>query len=231
MATFSLVHGAWHGGWAWDLAARRARGARPLASSRPICPCDDVDGRRRGVCGRRRDALGGVDDAIVVGHSLGGLTIALVPARLHVYPLRARRRDVDRSDAFVSGFGDARIRDELGRSYYPDPARRRARAPVSARARVARARSFAGRRRSPTRWRERPGRPPTSSARATPRFGPTGSAASARDGLGVEPVELDAGHSPMLSHPRELAAMLDRPGAGARHRRGGSDTSDAARVV
>jgi hypothetical protein len=31
----------------------------------------------------------------------------------------------------------------------------------------------------------------------------------ARDVLGVEPLELDAGHSPMLECPRELAVMLD----------------------
>ncbi len=31
----------------------------------------------------------------------------------------------------------------------------------------------------------------------------------ARDVLGVEPLELDAGHSPMLESPRELAAPLD----------------------
>ena len=31
----------------------------------------------------------------------------------------------------------------------------------------------------------------------------------ARDVLGVEPIELDAGHSPMLSLPRELADILD----------------------
>ena len=31
----------------------------------------------------------------------------------------------------------------------------------------------------------------------------------ARDVLGVEPLELDAGHSPMLERPSELAAMLD----------------------
>jgi pimeloyl-ACP methyl ester carboxylesterase len=33
---------------------------------------------------------------------------------------------------------------------------------------------------------------------------------AARDRLGVEPVELDGGHSPMLSRPAELAEVLDR---------------------
>jgi hypothetical protein len=31
----------------------------------------------------------------------------------------------------------------------------------------------------------------------------------AQDVLGVEPIEPDAGHSPMLERPRELAALLD----------------------
>jgi pimeloyl-ACP methyl ester carboxylesterase len=31
----------------------------------------------------------------------------------------------------------------------------------------------------------------------------------ARDVLGVEPLELAAGHSPMLERPRELAGLLD----------------------
>ncbi len=32
---------------------------------------------------------------------------------------------------------------------------------------------------------------------------------AARDRLGVEPVEIDGGHSPMLSRPAELAALID----------------------
>ena len=32
---------------------------------------------------------------------------------------------------------------------------------------------------------------------------------AARDVLGVEPIELDAGHMPMLESPRALAAILD----------------------
>jgi hypothetical protein len=32
----------------------------------------------------------------------------------------------------------------------------------------------------------------------------------ARDELGVEPIELASGHSPMLACPRDLAEILDR---------------------
>ena len=111
---FSLVHGAWHGGWAWDLL-RAELEARGHVVASPDLPCDDV-------------AAGAVEYArlvppaeVVVGHSLGGLTIPLVAARLRVF-LCALVPGVDRRDAYVPGFGAARTRDELGRSYYPDPA-------------------------------------------------------------------------------------------------------------
>src|ERR1700757_4131443 len=55
MATFALVHGAWHGGWAWDpLAAElQARGHDVLA---PDLPCEDV--AAGGARGARRGAGG-----------------------------------------------------------------------------------------------------------------------------------------------------------------------------
>ena len=71
-------------------------------------------------------ALGGQTDAVVVGHSLAGLTIPLVPARLHVY-LSAYVPQPGRSlldlppGALGPGFGESRIRDELERSLWPDP--------------------------------------------------------------------------------------------------------------
>ena len=42
MTTFALVHGAWHGGWAWDTLAPElaARGHHVLAAD---LPCEDVD--------------------------------------------------------------------------------------------------------------------------------------------------------------------------------------------
>src|SRR5690349_16877357 len=114
MATFALVHGSWHGGWAWDLL-RDELESRGHEVTAPDLPCEGVEA---GV----EDYARGVPPAdVAVGHSLGGLTIPLVVARLRVY-LCALMPGVDRSDAFAPGFGDARTRDELGRSYYPDPA-------------------------------------------------------------------------------------------------------------
>jgi len=78
--TFALVHGAWHGAWAWDalIPELEARGHRVVA---PDLPCEDVDAGTAEYAGVVIEALDGSDDAIVVGHSLGGMTIPLVPAR------------------------------------------------------------------------------------------------------------------------------------------------------
>ena len=81
---FALVHGAWHGGWAWNevVAELEARGHRAVA---PDLPCEDVDAGAGDYAQVVVDALGGERNAIVVGHSLGGVTIPLVSARMHVY--------------------------------------------------------------------------------------------------------------------------------------------------
>src|SRR5690242_6152550 len=113
MASFSLVHGSMHGGWVWD-RLRAELEARGHVVAAPDLPCEDVDADIR-VYARCVPAAN-----VVVGHSLAGLTIPLVDADVRVY-LCAFVPGVDRSDAFVPGFLDARIRDELGRSYYADP--------------------------------------------------------------------------------------------------------------
>lgn len=115
MATYSLVHGAWHGGWAWDLV-RAELESRGHTVNAPDLPCEDVEATLE-------DYAAFVPPAdVAVGHSLGGVVIPLVDARVHVF-LCAVLGEVDWDDALVPGFGDGtRIRDELGRSYYPDPA-------------------------------------------------------------------------------------------------------------
>jgi pimeloyl-ACP methyl ester carboxylesterase len=206
MATYALVHGAWHGGWAWDLvrAELEARGHRVVV---PDLPCEDVDAGVEEYAAVVRDALGGVQDAIVVGHSLGGLTIPLVPARRLVF-LCALVGGTGWNDVFVPGFGDARIRDELGRSYYPnaaDAARELQYPPELAQLasklrRQARVDAGAPDLRGPAVYI-------VCSNDAAVRL--EWQRHLARDALGVEPLELETGHSPMLTMPRELAAVLD----------------------
>ena len=114
MASFSLVHGAWGGGWLWDLLRTELEGRGHVVHA-PDLPCEDATA---GV----EEYTAAVPAAnVAVGYSLGGLTIPFVEAHTHVY-LTALVAGTGWDEVFVPGFGDARVRDELGRSYYPDPA-------------------------------------------------------------------------------------------------------------
>ncbi len=198
------MHGAWHGGWTWDLVRPELEALGHIVET-PDLPCADID------AGVEEYARLVPPADVVVGHSLGGLTIPLVPARLRVF-LCALVPGIGLDGAFVAGFGDARSRDERGRSYYPDPddAARELQYPPETFALARRLRPQA----------QKP------SSNPAERFMPEGARAYiactldrairpdwqrrvAREQLGVEPYELGAGHSPMLSHPRELAALLD----------------------
>jgi hypothetical protein len=199
MASFSLVHGAWHGGWCWD-PLRAELESRGHIVHTPDLPCEDL------AAGVDEYAAAVPAADVVVGHSLGGFTIPLVEARVHVF-LTAILGGTGWQGVFAPGFGDGRIRDELGRSYYPDPA-------------VA-----AAELQYPAEFTElasklRPQSPLAADEAAveSPVYIVCGRDAAirprwqrhlARDVLGVEPLELDAGHSPMLQCPRELAVMLD----------------------
>ena len=85
---FVLVHGAWHGGWAWQPVASRLRAAGHRVWA-PTCPGLGIDDDPRGV------TLAGCIDSLVsqveasfavdvtlVGHSWGGYVIAGAAARL-----------------------------------------------------------------------------------------------------------------------------------------------------
>jgi pimeloyl-ACP methyl ester carboxylesterase len=205
VSTFCLVHGAWHGGWAWNSLRDELerRGHRIVA---PDLPCEDPGAGVVEYATVVREALDGEDDAVVVGHSLGGLTIPLVPGSVHVF-LCALVPGANMDGAFAPGFGDARIRDELGRSYYPDAAdaARELQYPPDLVALASRLR-----RQAPVDAVETPLGEPAAyvvCARDT-AITPDWQRRVARDVLGVEAMEIDAGHSPMLSHPRELADIL-----------------------
>lgn len=196
MATYSLVHGAWHGGWAWD-RLRTELEARGHVVHAPDLPCDDP-------AATAADYAALVPPAdVVVGHSLGGLTISLLSTK-RIY-LCALVPTLSWADAFVDGFGKARVRDELGRSYYPDvdDAARELQHPDAKLA---------------TRLRRQA---PLASEELVPA--PSLYVVCARDAaiepdwqrraaaaVGADVIELDAGHSPMLTHPRELADICER---------------------
>jgi pimeloyl-ACP methyl ester carboxylesterase len=197
---FVLVHGAWLGGWTWERLRLEleSRGHEAVA---PDLPCDTV--------GLTQDdyaaLIGPQPDAVVVGHSLGGLTASLVEAPLRAYlaPILPLEGAYDRF--LRPGFGGIR-RDAQGRSYWPDLETTASRLMPDCDRRTA-------------EWafeRLRPQAPLDTHGGA---LSPDDVViACARDvaidpasfaGLPLRVAELDAGHFPMLTHPRELADALE----------------------
>lgn len=200
MASFSLVHGAWHGGWCWD-PVRAELEARGHDVHTPDLPCEDV---AAGI----EEYVASVPAAdVVVGHSLGGLTIPYVEAHTRVFLTALVGGITSWTDVFVPGFGEGRIRDELGRSYYPDPgvAANELQYPAEHAHLASRLRRQAPFAPDPLAVE----RPVYVVCARDAVIRPDWQRHLARDVLGVEPLELEAGHSPMLERPRELAELLD----------------------
>lgn len=202
MATFSLVHGSWHGGWAWDLV-RTELEARGHVVHTPDLPCEDC------AAGVEEYAACVPPADVVVGHSLGGYTIPLVEADTHVF-LTAGVGGTG-GGALVPGFGDGQVRDELGRSYYPDPAVAAAELQYPSEYTELASKL---RRQAPLDTEPLTGAAAVGSLVYIVCTGdaviqPEWQRSAARDFLGVEPFELESGHSPMLECPRELVAILD----------------------
>lgn len=87
MTVFGLVHGSWQGAWVWGplIEELKARGHDGIAAD---MPAHDVDAGAERYAETLVDALDGItNDVVLVGHSLGGLSIPLVPERRPVKAL------------------------------------------------------------------------------------------------------------------------------------------------
>jgi len=201
VARFVLVHGAWLGGWTFEPLTRElvARGHQVDA---PDLPCEDVSLTVRDYAA----ALGDCRDAVVVAHSLGGLAAALVEAGRHIYLAGLLPVPDVYANALSPEF-TGRLRDDLGRSYWPDLD-------------VAAAKLFPDCSRGQAEWafprlrRQAPVEPVDvpidgvyvaclRDAAVRPEWQRKASE------LGLDVVELDAGHFPMIALPRELADVLE----------------------
>jgi pimeloyl-ACP methyl ester carboxylesterase len=227
MAVFVLVHGAWHGAWCWERLAPklRNRGHDVLAID---LPSEDLSAGCTRYAEVVAEAIGDPsDDVVLVGHSLGGLTIPLVVERRPVARLVFLSALLpvpgcslidqleDDPTIFSDGFDGAPARDELGRSYWDDPelATRQLFSscdPELAATAVAR---LGVQSRAPIlepcpleTWPDVPAVYVLGTHDATVR--PAWSRRAAPQRLGVEPIELDGGHALFLSHPAELAELL-----------------------
>ncbi|HLY86108.1 MAG TPA: alpha/beta hydrolase [Gaiellaceae bacterium] len=166
----------------------------------PDLPCEDV------AAGVEEYAAGVPAADVVAGHSLGGFTIPLVHARTHVF-VTAGVGGTRGPEVLAPGFGAGQVCDELGRSYYPDP--------TVAAAELQYPPAYAE---LASRLRRQAPLDHAAVAVDSPAYvvcardaviRPEWQRHLARDVLGVEPIELEAGHSPMLERPRQLAAILD----------------------
>ena len=226
MTTFALVHGAWHGAWCWErlIPELAAHGHAAIAID---LPCDDVEAGCAAYAGAVvAETADAGDDLVLVGHSMGGLTIPLVaalrPARKLVYlcallprPGASLAQQVkEEPEMFVPGYSAGLARDDQGRSYWQDE---------DAAAEVL----YGGCPRQLASWavpRLRPqARRPSDEpcperlpevdavsliARDDAVVNAEWSRAAALDRLGAKAVELPGDHSPFLGRPGELAEIL-----------------------
>jgi predicted alpha/beta hydrolase family esterase len=204
MARFVLIHGGWHGGWCFRRLAEELRVHEHQVSS-PDLPCDQVgltplDYARE---------VGPQPDAIVVGHSLAGFTLPHIEARRRVY--LAALPPLERAtinECYVEGFSGP-VLDAQGRSYWPD-------------AETAAQWLYPDCPRPQSDWAYVRLR---HQARLEPIPAPFGRGdlviATMQDAVvkpewqvhtahshGADVIELESGHSPFLTQPKELADLL-----------------------
>ena len=191
----------------------------------PELPSEDLEAGLEEYAETIDRALGDADDVVLVPHSLGGLVGPVVAARR---PLKALvylsalvpepglsfSEQLSASTEPVLLFEGGRAIDDQGRSHWPDP-EATARimypdlSPEDARMAAERLRPQAQKSQAEPSPAPPPGLRVESIVGAHDRVvSPAWSRRVARERLGVEPVEIPAGHFSMLTHPDRLADAL-----------------------
>jgi len=239
MATFALVHGAWFGGWCWTpLAAElRKMGHTVVAPDLPIEDPEAGIAEYAAVIEAALDATqseGGAkadDDVILVGHSLGGLTIPVVAEHRPIAgliflcaflpdPGQPMHVDVDTYSPEWGALSANQVTHDDGSTSWPVDAAVQAffhdcEAAVADRcARQLRRQAW-----TPANQENPLKALPTAPAAyvlcADDRLiAPGWSRRMAKSRLGVDPIELPGGHSPMIVDPPLVADLFDQMAAG-----------------
>jgi hypothetical protein len=211
MATFAMIHGGGDVGWYWHLVEQELR-RRGHDSVAPDLPCDDDCAGLAEYAGTVVEAIGDREDVVVVAQPFGGFIAPLVadqvPVRLLVLVTAMIPAPGEPPEDWMASTGFDRIAREQPQQdhFYHDVPR-----------------DLAGQARSRTRDQsDTPGRSPwplsawpdvpTRFVLCTQdRFFPPGFMRRVvTERLGIVPDEIASGHCVALSHPRELAALLDR---------------------
>jgi pimeloyl-ACP methyl ester carboxylesterase len=212
VATFVLIHGAGDVGWYWHLveAELRARGHDTIA---PDLPCDDDSAGLPEYTDTVTRAIGDRTDLIVVAQSSGGFVAPLVCDRVAVDLLVLVAPMIPApGEAPADYLAQTRFHEEA-RDHYDDtialfyqdvP-------PELAAEALSRARTQSeARMGDPWPLRAWPGVPTRVLIGRDDRLFPAAFLRRvAKERLGVTPDEIDGGHTPALSRPRELADRLE----------------------
>jgi pimeloyl-ACP methyl ester carboxylesterase len=226
VSTFALVHAAWHGGWCWERLIPHLESSGHTVVA-PDLPCDDPTVTTSDYARLLDSRLHDIDDDIIlVGHSLGELTIPLVAALrpvgrlIFVCALLPRPGEswvaqLTKEPGMVEQSAEALERDALGRLSWRDE-----QTAIDA--------MYHDCVRQDARWAAAQLRPQASApyeevcpldsrpnsevryilARDDRVVSPDWARRAVPMRLGVEPVEIDGGHSPFISQPQELAQLL-----------------------
>jgi pimeloyl-ACP methyl ester carboxylesterase len=214
VATYVLIHGAGDVGWYWHLVERelRAHGHDVVVMDLPV---DDDSASLRDYADVVVDAIGGRTELIVVAQSYGGYVAPIVcdrvPARMLVLVAAMIPAPGETANEMwaATRFGEAERRaqddtSDLAVFYHDVP-------PELAKEAVARGRRQAESTSSEpfplAAWPDVPTR--FVLCRNDRIFPAAWLRRVVRDRLGIEPDELDSGHTPALSHPRELVDILE----------------------
>lgn len=235
MSTFALVHGAWFGGWVWSPLAVELRKMGHTVVA-PDLPTEDPDATIADYAATVEKAIddAGVppgDDLILVGHSLGGLTIPVVGEHRPVagliflcafLPEPGRPMPVE-EDTFSPVWAELSARQvthDDGSTSWPEDAAMDAFFHDV----LGLAASESARRLRRQSWNPANRDNPLTALPTAPAayvlciddrvVNPAWSRRVARNRLGVDAIELPGGHVPMLADPPLVADLLDQMAAG-----------------
>jgi pimeloyl-ACP methyl ester carboxylesterase len=212
MATFALIHGAGDVGWYWHLveADLRERGHDTIA---PDLPCDDDSAGLPEYTDTVVRAIDGRSDVVVVAQSFGGFTAPMVCDRVAaklmvlVAPMIPAPRESPADYWPNTNYYDEPREpyDDTVALFYQDVPPELAAEALTRSRRQSEARMTEP---SPLRaWPDVATR--VLICRDDRLFPPAFLRRVARQRLNVRPDEIDGGHTPALSRPRELAGRLD----------------------
>ena len=222
-----LVHGAYHGPWCWELLTPELErlGHRVTAVDLPVSDPSAGAARYADVA---VEAMAGLDEPVLLGHSMGGLVIPIVaeqrPVRHLVFlaaflPIPGRSMNAQRQAEPIDGQVAPTTAEwtDLGDDvwqvgphtateifFHDAPPELAAWAAARLRPQCYRVMSEA----SPlASWPQVPA--DYILCRDDRAANPAWGRLAARERLGVGAVEIDGGHSPFLTRPAELAALID----------------------